>query len=295
MASPEDRQNAVDELARSRFAYALAVLHEVSLRADHPARAAAESAFAQSVELRPRLAFRHRNPAIRLRAIAVSAHGRQASAVAELSRVLRNANRQDVRCQAADALGRIAAPSCVSGLSAAVRDRSATVRRVALTALSRITSVKAERAVRQFLRDDDWSIRQQACQTLEASGWQPKTPAERTLSAIIHDRFDEAIRHGETSSRLLLHATLYGDDAATRRWAAIALQRVPGQRASEQLTARLSSREPGVRHAAAEALQLLGLAPRAAAIPSVGESKAETETKTVFARAIQMLALAGEP
>ena len=293
-SSPDERQEAIEGLERSRHASALQVLFETSRNPDHAANTAADEVFARIVEVRPRRAMRHRNPAIRRRAIELSETSASPVAVAELGRVLKTDSQEAIRCLAAEALGQIAEPRCVNGLVAARRDLSREVRLTALTALSRISAVNAERAMTRFLNDEDWTIRQQACEFLESAGWQPQTPQERTVSAIVHDRFDEAIRHGESSSQALLHATLHGEDADTRRWAAIALQRVSDRTAREKLTASLDSPQPAVRQAAAEAIRLLWPAREMAVPADAGEKHQAGQEMSVFAAAIRMLALAGE-
>lgn len=287
-----ERAAAISGLERLRSAYALQLLFDGAQNAAYPSREQAAEAFSQAAGCWPRIALRHRNPALRIQAIRLYGQQQNVAAVPELSRMLRSDSNEDLRCLVAETLGQIGHASCVVGLSVPAKDPALRVRRTVLEALHGIPSASAERAQIEFLSDADWTLRRQACRHLESSGWQPATPRERALSAILNDRFDQAIRQGEGSKQMLLHASVYAKDAQTRHWAATALQRVPGQWAQEELRGLLNSSDSGVRQAAADALRILGpgrSAPRNVS-PPTGRQPA-----SAFAVAIHMLALAGEP
>ena len=192
-------EQAIEELARSRSPAALQLLFETAQRDEHLCRESAEAAFATLAERRPRLALEHPNSSIRDHAIEVYGRRQSVTAVSELGRLLHNDGVEDVRCRVASALGQIDDASCIPELTAAIQDPELTVRSTVLDALHRIPGVASEQAMVEFLADPDWSLRKQACDLLDSSGWRPQTQRERALWAIIRDRFDEAIRQGQDS------------------------------------------------------------------------------------------------
>lgn len=293
---PDEWERAIADLSRSRSAYAIQLLFDASQNASHPGRAAVLSAFSHSIGRHPRVALRHRNPSIREHAIELSASSRLAEAVPELSRILRRSGSEDLRCTIIDALGRIGLERCVAPLVEVQQDSSTRIRHAALEGLHRIPSATAEHGIVSALNDADWGIRLDACRLLQSSGWQPLTGPERAVWAVVNDRFDEAIRQGDGSTQTLLHTTLHADNGQTRRWAAIALSRVPGGTAQRDLRAALGSGQASVRQAASEALTLLGELPDSSAIWSGSSPRVVRPSPvSVFRAATRMLALVGEP
>ena len=118
---------------------------------------------------------------------------------------------------------------------------------MALEALIQLRYAAAERAIVEFLDDEDWSLRERAFQQLTNNGWQPKTNRERVLRAIMLGRFDEAIQFAADALQPLVNAALCLGNAEVRHWAAMTLARIRSPRVVEALRARLRSQNPEVR------------------------------------------------
>ena len=158
--------------------------------------------------------------------------------------------------------------------------------------------VAGEKAVIGFLEDDDWTLRQDAKEHLESTGWAPKTNREKVLWGIILGRFDEAVAYGSESVDCLVDSTLRVNDADVRRWSAVALTRLNSDDTSRRLRKALKSKDAKEREAAAAALAILGTSADAEGL-SEGDSLIEQLPvdirESVFAAAARMLTLIGQP
>lgn len=289
---------ALDELADSPTTEALEILFEKANDEAFAAAKSASDAFGKLVAAHPKVALRHASSDLRKLAIAYLSNAKVVAAVPELARVLRSRMSVEIRCLSAVALGAIGQTTSVSILVEARQDPTPEIRAAALHGLQNIMQVAGEEAVVGFLEDYDWTLRQDAKEHLESTGWVPKTNRERVLWGIILGRFDEAVAYGSDSVDALVEAALYVNDAEVRRWSAVALTRLNSDIATRKLRKALNSKDSNERQAATAALAILG----AVAEPE-GPSEAEVEAvpaplnirESVFAAAARMLTLIGQP
>jgi len=289
---------ALDELAGLHTTEAIELLFEKSNDESFSATKLASDAFTKSVSRNPKAALRHKSAELRELAIRRLMAARVAEAVPELARVLHSKMSLEIRCLSAEALGAIGQTSSVPILTAARQDPTPEIRAAALHGLQNIMQVAGEQAVIGFLEDDDWTLRQNAKEHLESTGWMPKTNRERVLWGIILGRFDEAVAYGRESVDALLEAALRVNDAEVRRWSAVALTRLNTDLATRRLRKALKSKNASERQAASAALAILG-----ASVDAEGLSEAEIAVvsspsatrESVFAAAARMLTLIGQP
>lgn len=288
---------ALDELSRLRTPEAVELLFLKAGDETFPAVTRAGDAFGRSVSAHPKTALTHPGSALRKAAIAHLSREKVTAAIPELARVLKSKMSLEIRCLSAEALGAIGQVSCISILAEARQDSTPEIRAAALHGLQNIMQTGGEQAVIGFLEDYDWTLRQDAKEHLESTGWTPETNREKVLWAIILGRFDEAVAYGTDSVEALLDATLHVNDAEVRRWSAIALTRLNSSLATRKLQRALKSDDAQERQAAAEALVILG-----ASVDPEGPSDADgeiemvpsTAKESVFAAAARMLTLIGQ-
>lgn len=289
---------ALDELASLQDVNAVELLFEKLNDEAFSAKKQADDAFTKSVSAHAKIALTHKNVELREAAIRRLMDAKVESAVPELARVLQSKMSLEIRCLSAEALGAIGQTSSVPMLVEARQDPTPEIRAAALHGLQNIMQVAGEEAVIGFLEDDDWTLRQDAKEHLESTGWMPKTNRERVLWGIILGRFDEAVAYGRESVDALVEATLRVNDAEVRRWSAVALTRLNSDAVAPRLRKALKSKDASERQAAAAALAILG-----ASADAEGLSEAETAVasspsatrESIFAAAARMLTLIGQP
>lgn len=289
---------ALVDLAGLHTPEAVELLFQKSTDESFSATKFASDAFTKSVSASPKTALRHKSVELRESAIRRLMDARVVEAVPELARVLHSKMSLEIRCLSAEALGVIGQTASVPILNEARQDPTPEIRAAALRGLQNIMQVAGEKAVIGFLEDDDWTLRQDAKEHLESTGWMPKTNHEKVLRGIILGRFDEAVACGVDSVSCLVNATLRVNDPEVRRWSAVALTRLNSDAAARRLRKALKSRDAGERQAAVAALAILG-----ASADAEGFSEAETAVvraasttrESVFAAAARMLTLIGQP
>jgi HEAT repeat protein len=289
---------ALDELAGLHTTEAVELLFQKLTDQSFSATKLASDAFTKSVSRSPKTALRHKSAELRESAIRRLMDARVVAAVPELASVLHSKMSLEIRCLSAKALGAIGQTASVPILTEARQDPDPEIRAAALHGLQNIMQVAGERAVIGFLEDDDWTLRQDAKEHLESTGWVPKTNRERVLWGIILGRFDEAVAYGRESVDALIEATLRVNDAEVRRWSAVALTRLNSDAAARRLRKALKSNDANERQAASAALAILG-----ASDDAEGLSEAEqmlifnppSTRESVFAAAARMLTLIGLP
>jgi HEAT repeat protein len=194
---------------------------------------------------------------------------------------------ENVRKQAAYALGKIGDAQAVEPLSAALEDNDARVRRGAAEALRKIGDAQAVEPLIAALKDNDARVRKNAAEALgELGGAQAVEPliaalkdkdanvrwqvayalgeiggaqAVEPLIAALKDKVGSVRwRAAEALGEESLIAALEDNDARVRRGAAEALGNLGGAQAVEPLIAALKDKDENVRWRAAEALGNLG-------------------------------------
>lgn len=298
-SEPDELQAALRELAELRQPEALTLLRAEGSHSSEERAAFAREQFEAAVCSHSERALRHSDYEIREASLHILSERREERAIAEVSRILRNESSEALRELAAKTLARIGQPGCVEGLQRAQTDESRRIRTVALEALIQLRYATAERAIVEFLDDEDWSLRERAFQQLTNNGWQPKTNRERVLRAIMLGRFDEVIQFAADALQPLVNAALCPGNAEVRHWAAMSLARIRSPRVVEALRAGLRSQNPEVQQAAEAALQIVGTpAPaksKPAPKPEATIAKPERdEPSRPFEEACEMLAAALE-
>lgn len=289
---------ALDELASLQDVNAVELLFEKLNDEAFSAKKQADDAFTKSVSANAKIALAHKNVELREAAIRRLMDAKVESAVPELARVLRSKMSLKVRCLSAEALGAIGQTSSVPILVEARQAHEPEIRAAALHGLQNIMQLAGEEAVIGFLEDDDWTLRQDAKEHLESTGWMPKTNRERVLWGIILGRFDEAVAYGRESVDALVEATLRVNDAEVRRWSAVALTKLNSDAAAPRLRKALKSKDASERKAAAAALAILGASADAEGLGEAETAVASSPSATresIFAAAARMLTLIGQP
>jgi HEAT repeat protein len=296
--STEVVAKALDELAGLHTSEAVELLFQKSIDKSFSATKLAGNAFTKSISRKPKAALSHKNAELRESAIRRLMDSRVAEAVPELARVLHSKMSLEIRYLSAEALGAIGQTSNVPILVEARQDPAPEIRAAALHGLQKIMQVAGEQAVIGFLQDDDWTLRQDAKEHLESTGWTPTTKREKVLWGIVLGRFDEAVAYDQESIDALVNSTLHVNDAEVRRWSAVALTRLNFDAATRKLRRALKSNVAEERQAATAALSIPG-----AAADSEGLSETEFEIvsspsairESIFAAAARMLTLIGQP
>lgn len=289
---------ALDGLAGLQSTEAVELLFLKSCDDAFLAAKLAQRAFGRSVAEHPSVALRHIDSDLRKEAIRFLSDARVPTAIPELARVLRSKMSLEIRCLSAEALGKIGQTSSVPILVEARKDPAAQLRAAALHGLQNIMQVAGEEAVAGFLEDHDWTLRLDAKEHLESTGWMPKTNREKVLWGIILGRFDEAVGYGPESLDVLIDTTLHVNDIEVRRWSAVALSRLDSDVAARRLRKSLRASDTKEREAAISALEIIG-----ASTDLEGLSEAEQMLvlppekvrESVFAAAARMLSLMGQP
>lgn len=254
-------ESALQELSGIRHEKALTLLHSACSHVDEPRARFAGECFESSICRDPELALRHSDYEIREVALQIVGRLREKQAVGEVSRILRNESSDSLRELAARTLAEIGDESCAAGLQHAQQDESVRIRKVALEALIKLRYAAAERAIVEFLDDEDWSLRERAFELLSNNGWVPKTNRERVLRGIMKGRFDEVLQFASDALQPLVNAALCPGNPEVRHWSAVTLARIRSPRVVEELRQGLKSPDPKVQEAAEAALRTVGTAP----------------------------------
>lgn len=289
---------ALDELERLQTAEAVELLFEKANDDAFSASKLAGDAFGKSVAAHPRIALSHISSDLRKAAIAHLSNSKVVAAVPELARVLRSKMSLEIRCLSAAALGAIGQTASLQILLEVRQDSTPEIRAAALHGLQSIMQVAGEEAVVGFLEDYDWTLRQDAKEHLESTGWLPRTNREKVLWGIVLGRFDAAVAHGQESIDALIDATVHVNDAEVRRWSAVALTRLNSDAASRRIRKALKSKDAAEREAASAALAILGASDDLEGLSEAEQVMIRTPTnprESVFAAAARMLTLIGQP
>ncbi|MGE5360547.1 MAG: HEAT repeat domain-containing protein [Bacteroidales bacterium] len=190
------------------------------------------------------------------------------------------------RKSAVEALAEVHNPEAANGIARLTRDTDRGVREAAVRALGRQATPAAIDALLVVFEGGDRDLRDLAAAALKDLDWQPATPAQRALRAIVRGDVAGAASEGAVAVELL--AVLIADKApATRRAAAEGLGRTGQETAVRPLLVALQDQDPGVRQAAGDALVQLG----AIAVRHIAESVHEA----VHSVAPQIVARIGTP
>lgn len=299
-ADEEICRAAIEDLAKSRHAYALDLLFAKSHESNGELNELASAAFQKSVLASPKVALRHTSLMLRHDAARLLGESKQTGAIPELVRMASDEPDEVMRRVCLEALGAIGTRECVEGLRAGMLKLSLPMRRLVFSSLQKINVPEAEAALVDLLSDNSWELRIEVKEHLERCGWEPTTHRERVLWGIVLGRFDEAVGHVDASVDPLVDAALHVDNSDVRHWATIALTKLRGYDVRPQLrTAQRSSNED-VRRAATAALAVLGDAPFSVAEtgnpwkqPKAARRK--PDHSRFFHAAVRMIALVGEP
>ncbi len=298
--TPEEQLAGVEELGRSRHAYALDLLYTTANADNQPLAQAAQKSFLQFAAANPKIALRHASTLIRHEAAFVLGENKVVAAIDELARIVRNDAEEVLRLVGVQSLGKIGVVECVPGLRLALQDSALKVRQDSFEALLSIGGVAVQTAVADLLEDYDWELRQRAYGLLQSTGWFPISRPQKAAFGIAEGRFDAVVTQGSEAVESLLTATLRVNDPEVRRWSAVALARIGSQDVRRKLRGALAHPSAEVRAAAAEALKAFGessqtwlsrTAPVAAATP---ERRTESAS-SAFQAATWFLALLGHP
>jgi HEAT repeat protein len=239
----------------------------------------------------------------RAREAAVAALGGIGGADAERALVTAlQDGRSSVRQLAVQALARSAAAGSIGSLSAALDHRDPATRRSAIDALADMKGADAGRALARLTRDGDRGVREAVVHALARQGsaeaidalravcggqdrelrqlaasllkdlrWEPATPEQRALRAIVGGNYQAAAVEGEAAVEPLT-ASLADRSPAVRRAVAEALGRTSHAAAVRPLLLSLQDNDPAVRQAAAGALVQIGAAATAPLACAVHEA-----------------------
>ena len=222
-------------------------------------------------------------------------------------------SRSSVRQLAVRALACGAAAGSIGSLSAALEHRDPATRRSAVEAIADMKNVDAAPVLARLARDGDSGVREAAVRALGKHGspgaieallvvfegqdrglrelaaaalrdleWQPATPAQRALHAILRGNYQAAAAEAEAAIEPL--AALLGDkSAAVRRAAAEALGLTTHPGAVRPLLRSLQDADAAVRQAAGDGLVRIG-APSAAPLACAIHEAARAAAPDVLAR-----------
>ena len=169
----------------------------------------------------------------------------------------------EVRKQAMQALARIHAPGMYDVIAPALKDADPEVREQAAFALSQMRDQRAVPALIAALKDANGEVRQQAAFAL---GQLRSTEAVPALSAALKDTEDEVREQAlfalsqirDPSAVPAITAALTDKADNVREQAAFALSQIGDSKAVPALVAALKDKEPSVRQQAAFALSQIG-------------------------------------
>jgi HEAT repeat protein len=171
------------------------------------------------------------------------------------------------RKSAVEAMADVRTPEAAKGVARLTRDSDRGVREAAVRTLGRQASAEAIDALLAVFEGTDRDLRELAAAALKGLDWQPATPSQRALRAIVRGEFREAASEGAVAVELL--AALVADKApATRKAAVEALGHTAHESAVRPLLLALQDADAGVRHAAGDAIVQLG----PAAVPHIADS-----------------------
>jgi len=225
------------------------------------------------------------------REAAVAALGGMGGADAERTLVAAlQDGRSSVRQLAVRALARSAAAGSIGSLSAALEHRDPATRRSAIDAVADMKDAEAARALEHLTRDTDRGVREAAVHALARQAsteaidallavfeghdrelrqlaaaalkdlqWQPATPAQRALRAILSGEYQAAAAEGEAAVEPLA-ALLTDKSPAVRKAVVEALGRTSRPAAVKPLLLSLQDNDAAVRQAASDALVQIGAA-----------------------------------
>ena len=296
----EERLAAVEELGRSRHAYALDLLFTTANGDNQTLAEAAQKSFLALATANPKIALRHASTLIRHESAFMLGENRVVAAIDELARIARNDAEEVLRLVCVQSLGKIGVVECVPGLRLALQDTALKVRQDSFEALRSIGGVAVQTAVADLLEDYDWELRQRAYGLLQSTGWFPVTRPQKAAFGIAEGRFDAVVSQGSEAVESLLTATLRVNDPEVRRWSAVALARIGSQDVRRKLRGALAHPSADVRAAAAEALKAFGessqtwLSRTAPATNKTPDRRTQTAT-SAFHAATWFLGLLGHP
>jgi HEAT repeat protein/beta-lactamase regulating signal transducer with metallopeptidase domain len=169
----------------------------------------------------------------------------------------------EVRKQAMQALARIHAPGMYDVIALALKDADPEVREQAAFALSQMGDQRAVPALVTSLKDTDADVRQQAAFALSQLRSTEAVPA---LSAALKDSDDDVREQAlfalsqirDASAVPAIMAALTDKADSVREQAAFALSQIGDSKAVPALVAALKDKEPSVRQQAAFALSQIG-------------------------------------
>jgi bilin biosynthesis protein len=222
-------------------------------------------------------------------------------------------NRSSVRQVAVRALARSAAAGSIGSLSAALEHRDPATRRTAIEAMIDMKGDDASRALARRTSDPDRAVREAAVRALARQGspdavdallgvfqgqdrdlrqlaaaalkelaWQPATPEQRALRAIVVGDYQAAAAEGHAAIELL-GALVTDKSVAVRKAATEALGRTSHAAAVKPLLLSLQDGDGAVRHTAAEALVRVG-APSAVAVAAAVHEAARAAAPDIVVR-----------
>ena len=296
----EERLADIDELGKSRQAYALDLLFATANGDNQTLAHAAEKSFLEFATANPKTALRHASMLIRHESAFVLGENKVVGAIDELARIVRNDAEEVLRLVCVQALGRIGVVQCVPGLRLALHDAVLKVRQDAFEALRAIGGIAVQDAVADLLEDYNWELRRRAFELLQSTGWFPITRPQKAAFGIAEGRFDAVVTQGSEAVESLLTATLRVNDPEVRRWSAVALARIGSQDVRRKLRGALAHPSADVRAAAAEALKAFGESSQAwlKRTTSVDDKKPDRRAESVgcaFQAATWFLGLLGHP
>ncbi|MBC8003659.1 MAG: HEAT repeat domain-containing protein [Opitutaceae bacterium] len=145
-------------------------------------------------------------------------------------------------------------PGSLAVLEAMLTASHPDLRQAAVEALGNCDNPAAVTALVTALMDTEDVVRAAAADALSSLGWQPATPDEKALLAVVRERWDEVVSLKENSVKPLL-LVLHSEEPDIRAQAAVALGRIRDDRAVEALVGMLDDKVKKVRNAAANSLR----------------------------------------
>lgn len=163
----------------------------------------------------------------------------------------------EVRRLAVTALTRLEDERRLEPLLAALHDRDPEVLRIAIGALKRFNEERVTAAIAPLIFNSDAGVRGRASQVLDFLGWKPTSEDEEIWYAVARNQLAHAATHG-LAALPALECVLNGGPYNLRVAAIEAMAAIDDKRATRPLMAALKSPDPAVCGAAVDALSLTG-------------------------------------
>jgi len=166
---------------------------------------------------------------------------------------------REVRCLAAEALGKIGGVSAIEPLIASLKDEDQTVRQESANALETLHQLGLpviERLITTLKRDKDLEIRQVSATALETLNWQPGQDEDGATFWIVKGEWDKCREIGAPAVLPLVDALCQGD-LEVQEAVARTLVQLADRRAIDPLIAVLKDRGRSVREVSASVLKKL--------------------------------------